>query len=75
MSKDVRKLAVTVDDAMRAGHCPSGLRRWLHSVNINTVRFWNGEVTIAEILATNDANGRQVVEHKLKLMGMTLDGR
>lgn len=67
---EIYALPVTVDDVMRAGHCPSGLRRWLHSMDISMPRFFAGEVTVGEILATDDANGTKVVEHKLKLMGL-----
>ncbi len=54
-------LIITMDDCRKAGHCASGVRRWMNDQHIEFRAFMAEGITAAQMLATGDAQGRQVV--------------
>ena len=58
---DPTSLIITMDDCRKAGHCASGVRRWFNESGLNFRSFMATGTSAAEILAVDDALGRQVV--------------
>jgi hypothetical protein len=67
---------ITMDDCIKAGHCPAGVRRWFNNQGIDFRAFMRDGVPASVLLASGDANGRQVVERTMqrKLIGIDLPG-
>lgn len=59
-------LIITMGDCQKAGHCPGGVRRWFHYHELDFRSFMKEGITAAGMLATNDAQGRQVVARTIK---------
>lgn len=55
-------LVITITDVRRAGHCVSGARRWFERHGLDFRHFLKHGIPAADMLATGDAQGRQVVE-------------
>lgn len=52
---------IRIEDVRRAGHCPSGARTWFKLHGIDFRDFVKNGVRADVLLATNDAQARQVV--------------
>jgi len=57
---------ITMDDCQKAGHCPTGVRRWFNEQGIPFRDFMRDGVPAKVMLSTGDANGRQVVGRAVK---------
>jgi len=62
-------LIITMDDCIKAGHCPTGVRRWFHDHNLDFARFMKHGIPAEQMLATGDAQGQQVVERTIARRG------
>lgn len=69
-------LMITMDDVRKAGHCAAGARRWFNDQGLDFRQFMKAGIPAREMLATGDAQGRQVVERTMgrKLIGADLAG-
>lgn len=67
---------ITMDDCIRAGHCPSGVRRWFHDHQLDFRQHMKAGTSANAMLATGDAQGGQVVSRTLarRLEGIELEG-
>jgi hypothetical protein len=54
-------LKISMDDCRKAGHCASGVRRWFGEQHLDFRAFMADGIPAADMLATGDAQGRQVV--------------
>jgi hypothetical protein len=66
MADDLR---ITMDDCVKAGHCPSGVRKWFHQQGLDFRAFMRAGIPASDMLATGDAQGQQVVERTIARRG------
>lgn len=59
-------LIITMDDCRKAGHCASGVRRWMHEQGFDFRAFMAEGITAEQMLACNDGDGDQVVARTVK---------
>jgi hypothetical protein len=57
-------LVITIDDVMAAGHCARGTRRWFDSHGLDFRKFLKQGIPAADMAATGDALGIDVVNRK-----------
>lgn len=62
-------LIITISDVRRAGHCVSGARLWFEKNGIDFRDFLKHGIPAADILATGDGQGRQVVDRTIARRG------
>lgn len=69
-------LIITMDDCIKAGHCPVGVRTWFRQQGLDFRAFMKAGIPAYDMLATGDAQGRQVVTRTIerKLVGIDLTG-
>lgn len=53
---------ITITDVRRAGHCVSGARAWFERHGLDFRAFLRDGIPAADMLATGDGQGIQVVE-------------
>ena len=73
MTDDLR---ITMDDCVKAGHCPSGVRRWFGEQGLDFRAFMKGGIPAQDMLDTGDARGINVVRRTIErqLIGVDLTG-
>lgn len=52
---------VTIDDCRKAGHCPSGIRRWFEHYGFDFRDFLRNGIAEDVFLATGDAHAERIV--------------
>lgn len=62
-------LIITMDDCIKAGHCPVGVRNWFRQQGLNFRNFMKNGIPARDMLATGDAQGKQVVERTVTRRG------
>lgn len=69
-------LTITMDDCIKAGHCPTGVRKWFHDHSLDFRQFMKSGIPAEQMLACNDAQGDQVVARTMvrRLHGVDLTG-
>lgn len=69
-------LIITMDDCRKAGHCAPGIRTWFGQQGLDFRKFMREGIPAVEMLATGDAQGRQVVERTIdrRLVGADISG-
>jgi hypothetical protein len=69
-------LTITIDDIIKAGHCPKGARRSFDAVGADFRAFLKNGMPAAEFIAQGGGNAEQVVARKLEreLTGVDLAG-
>lgn len=55
---------ITITDIRRCGHCPSGIRRWFESYDLDFRDFLKNGISEEDLLATGDGLAQQVVDRK-----------
>ncbi len=58
-------LIITADDAIKAGHCATGVYRWFKQHGFDARKAMREGVKLSDALAINDAFGNQVIERTL----------
>ena len=73
MTDDLR---ITMDDCVKAGHCPSGVRRWFGEQGLDFRAFMKTGIPAGDMLGTGDARGINVVRRTIErqLIGVDLTG-
>ena len=69
-------LIITMDDCIKAGHCPSGVRRWFNAQGLDFRTHLTAGTPASVMLATGDGQGAQVVTRTIerRLVGVDLSG-
>lgn len=55
---------LTMHDCTSAGHCPSGVRRWIHDKGFDFRDFMKNGIDLATIEAMHDGYGDQIIARK-----------
>lgn len=55
---------ITIDDIIKAGHCPSGARTWFNAHSLDFRDFLKNGVEAEVLLATGDGLAQRVVDRK-----------
>lgn len=58
-------MLVTADDAIKAGHCATGVYRWFKEHGFDPRKAMREGVRLGDALAINDAFGNQVIQRTL----------
>ena len=70
----IDELRITMDDCVKAGHCPKGVRRWFHKQALDFRAFMAAGIPAQDMLDTGDAQGINVVRRTIErgLIGVDL---
>lgn len=55
---------VTMQDCTRGGHCPSGVRRWIHDQGFDFRDFMKNGLPLEQVEALHDGYADQIIARK-----------